>query len=396
MRPSNRKKLVSILVSVALIASLAASLVPGMASAAVTATAVPRMMSFWGLNLLPMPQFDPGPAGSTLIITAPAGATVTLNLHTVFKQIFPTAASRIALFPQSIQDTFNAKLASLESIAFTWDATLGAWRHELGTESAVTWPSAAVKALGEKILFQEAVLGDINVPVKVVSGVVTTIYNVKITLVDMQRPLMPGWNVVSTPATLGISKWGSVMALGGGTAYDAAVRWDASLQRWMVVRSSDGFNPAEASYVHATNFTTIGLIFSRNVTAPPVEAVQTNAAMGGWNLISAAVVRGKSAGGADSLFEMPADALLESINGIYTTVVSPGESWTYTQRYMYSGNEVGTHDWSFNQESWVYSAGSGSPPQMVAGGGYWVNVTGNGLLAGLSQTPISLSAWSPF
>lgn len=397
MRIFHRKKLLSLLALTALVFSLVSAALPGgAASAAVTVTAVPRMMSLWGLGLLPMPQFDSGPATSTLICSAPATATVTFNLHSVFNQIFPTAASRMALFPQSVQDIFNSKMASLENIPFTWDGTLGAWTHDLGTESAVTFPNDAVKAMAETILFQEAVLGDINVPVKVVSGGVTTIYNLKITVVDMQRPLMPGWSIVSTPAALGISRWGSVTALGDGTSYDAAVRWDPVNQMWKTVRPTDSFVPLEATYIHATTFTTMGLIFSRNTSAPPFEPMRINSLRGGWNLVSAAVVRGKNAAGADSLFEMPADQLLKSLDGNYTAVVSPGETWTYTQIYTYGGSEVGSHDWSFDQPSWVYSADGASPPQMVTGGGYWVNVNRNGDLAGLSQTPISISAWSPF
>ncbi|GEM_PF-6575694 len=397
MHRSLKKSFLRVALSVVVVGSLLMAMVPGTASAAVTATAVPRIVSVWGLGLLPQPQFDTGPATTKLIVTAPSTATVSVDVAAAITAIFPTAASRIAIFPQAIRDAYAARMASLMAVPFDWNAVLGVWTHDLGTEMAIPAPTAAVRAVAETLLFEEAVLGDVNVPVKVrlAGSSTTTTYKVKITVVDMQRALLPGWTAVSTPAPLGIDQWGAITAMGDGLSYTAAVRWDPAGQMWVNVASSYRITALDAWYVHTTGFEPMGLVFSR-ATTPPASRPVFNTTKGGWAFVGSSVVRGKDSSGADSYFEMPVNSLLASISGGYTTVVSPGESFSFTERYIYGGAEIGTHDWSFNQDAWVYSAGDSSVPQATAGGAYWVNVSKNGQLAGISQTPLTMTGWNPF
>ncbi|MDO8473452.1 MAG: hypothetical protein Q7T05_06505 [Dehalococcoidia bacterium] len=395
MRASGRKKILSVILSLMVVASLAIALVPGTASAAVTVQAVPRMVSIWGLGLFPDPGFSTGPDHSTLIVTAPAppAAAPTLDFRAVFNKLFPTAASRVTLFPSAVQSAYNARMTAWSAIPFTWDAGIGAWRHDLGAEMPFTAPNAMLKAVAGSVLFQEAVLGDVTVPIKVGA----TTYTTKVSIVDMQRPLQPGWNGVSTPAYLGINRWASIAALGDGLDADAAVKWDPTSQTWKNVSASNTVNPVEVVYVHATRFTAMGFVFSRSSMPPASYHVHSNPAKGGFNLVGAAVVRGKTSGGADSYFEMPVDQLMSSISGVYTAVLSPGQSFAYTQTFKDAGgDDIDTYDWSFNQASWVYAAGAASAPQATVGGAYWVNVNASDTLVGFSQTPVDVIEWDPF
>ncbi|MDO8472436.1 MAG: hypothetical protein Q7T05_01315, partial [Dehalococcoidia bacterium] len=272
-------------------------------------------------------------------------------------------------------------------------ASIGARSNDLGCDMAFSAPNAMLNAVAESVLFQEAVLGDVKVPVKV--G--TTTYTTKVSIVDMQRGLPPGWSGFSTPAYLGINKWSSISALGDGLDADAAVKWNPTTQLWMNVSSSNTVNPVEAIYVHATKFTQIGLVFSRSSMPPATYQVIANPVKGGFNLVGAAVVRGKTSGGADSYFEMPVDQLMSSISGVYNSVISPGQVFAYTQTFQDAlGNDLDTYNWSFDQASWVYPAGVWPVPQATVGGAYWVNVNASDMLVGFSHAPIDVIDWDPF
>ncbi|MBI2858639.1 MAG: hypothetical protein HYX90_06140, partial [Chloroflexi bacterium] len=288
-----------------------------------------------------------------------------------------------------------AHRTSLANSPFVWDDALNAWTHQLGKELTPSSPSPAVRAVAESMLFEEARLGTVIVNVKVRVGVETKTIPVKVTVVDMERPMLPGWNLASTPVALGINTMGNIANLGDKLDYDLAVRWDPVTQVWKNVFASQVVSPLDAMYVRARSFTQMGLVFSRNNTTPPTEQVLARGS--GWNLMGPSLVKGRNGTGDDSYFEMPLVSALKSIEGKYDAVVSPGESWAFTQEYRTAGGAVvDTHDWSFNQDAWVYLAGDAAVPQMTVGGGYWVHSTSDGSLAGLTQTPLSFAGWNPF
>lgn len=372
--------------------SVAASLLPlpATAAGAPTIEVVPRVTSLWGLDILPEANFSPGPAYATIIVHASADSTVTLNLKNVFEQVFPTAPSKLSLLPESLQEAYNDKMDSLTAVPFVWDAGLGAWTHELGTEEAITEPSSTVRAIAETVLFQEASLGDITLPITI-DGVVNS--SNEVTVVDMQRPLLPGWSVVSTPTHLANPKFGDVVKTTDLT-YTSALTWDSRRGRWVTFSPYYSLEPLNAVYIQtpAGSFNTMGLTFSRTAN-PPAEATLWQ----GWNLVGASVVKGKDDAGDAAFFELPVNEMLSSAGSNYSTVVSPGESWSYTQELTdFDGNVINTYDWSFTQEGWTY-APSGTPPQAVIGGGYWVYLTSRyEHYVGQSATPIQLTSWNPF
>ncbi|MBI2855190.1 MAG: hypothetical protein HYX87_09780 [Chloroflexi bacterium] len=379
-----RVKALGIILSLVLVVSGVVGLPMSAHAAAPRIVVSPPTVSLWGLGVLPAANFESGPVRATVIVYASETSTVTLNLKTVFESIFPTAAGRLQYLPSALREAYEARMAAFAAIPFVWDDALGAWVHELGSEMEVSEPSALVKALAETVLFQEAVLGKVKLPVKV-NG---TVYNSSVTVVDMQRPMLPGWNLVSTPVALGVSKWKDIVNLGSGLQYDAAVKWDARTQKWVNVNSSfDTLTPLNAVYLHTRDFATLPLIFSRQAMPPAGQSLKK-----GWNLVGPAVLSGKNAAGGQSYFEIPLDQAFGSIKGLYSVVVSPGEVWSYTEDFS-SG---ASYTWGFNQGSFVYNADSGTAPQLTVGGGYWVFMDSDGTLAGSSNTPIGMSSWNPF
>ncbi|MBI2858394.1 MAG: hypothetical protein HYX90_04880, partial [Chloroflexi bacterium] len=152
---SGRKKLLSILLVVAVMGSSLVAMSPGTASGVITATAtaVPGMFSVWGFGLLPQPQFDPGPSYTTLIVTGvDSSATVTVDVTSMIDAIFPNLPARISMFPQSTRDAYEAHRTSLANSPFVWDDALNAWTHQLGKELTPSSPSPAVRAVAESML----------------------------------------------------------------------------------------------------------------------------------------------------------------------------------------------------------------------------------------------------
>lgn len=395
-----RRKTLALLLSLFLTASLALAIAPTPAAAAtpnVTVTVLPGMVSIWGLGLLPAPNFDAGPGHATIIVKgvdAPDTATVTLNLTTLFNSLFPTAASRVQLFPAKIQAGYNAKMAELAAIEFEWDDDLEAWVHELGTEEEINEPAETVQVVAEAVLFQDAALGAKTLPITITNsggGLNSGTINGGVTVVDMQRPVLPGWNAISTPAALGNPNWAAIKAL-NNAAISEAVYFDARFQQWRTFGTSINrtLNPMDAVYVKASDFTTLGLIFSRARTEPPSASLRN-----GWNLVSPAVVERSGA-----YFQVPVGDFLGPLGTALSTVISAGEAWTYTQHFEFQGVEVGSHQWGFAQPNGVYW-----DDPMVVGGGYWVflDLRAAGLpvgmpvvLPGLSTTPLRFAGWDPF
>ena len=241
----------------------------------------------------------------------------------------------------------------------------------------------------------EALLGDFSITMTATdwAGHWATSGPVKLTIVDMMRPLAAGWNLVSTPITLGKPEWGDVALLGDGLDYSSILRYKGG--KWQSYGTGAGgpgwyddsafieagnFRPLEAIYVKANSNDQLGLIWDRNSapTAPPSLALDA-----GWNLIAPAC-RGMG---------MAVDEALASEEGY--RVISPVKEFDYYQEFRdadYGNGEwgFGGYNWWFMQSDWSYTAGYGNSHIMTVIGGYWLSTDSAYSLVGHTLTPIPI------
>lgn len=182
--------------------------------------------------------------------------------------------------------------------------------------------------------------------------------------------LEPGWNTLSFPLALENNTWQAVTHAGDGLDYAVACTWDSTNQRWVQMTATSKINPLDSVYILMNDYDRLPVAISPDPTNPPVKMLQA-----GWNLVGPAY-----AFDTDNLAwdEMPVNEALISVEktpaGLtgYIIVVSP----------------------SINPESWVYTPGDGTEPDMDATCGYWVYMKNPVELVGFSSTPLDMPWWA--
>ncbi len=255
----------------------------------------------------------------------------------------------------------------------------GLWVYEFYSQDPIDW-LFDYNLVDEddvfRILSEEIVLGDFTIPVTFSGyyyvydefGNPVPVYTelcdaIELAIVDLMVPLEEGWNLRSTPVTLANPRWGDVTSLGreASLSYDVALRLDVATQEWEVVDSDYPLSPLEAIYIHATEKDQIGLIFSRELTAPPMRQLEL-----GWNLVGYAPpvdIWCYWEGANFSWDEMHVREAMVSIeetsdgNTGYDIVISPREDLSYEEVFQYNDYEpFDLYYKYFEQESWVYTA----------------------------------------
>ncbi|MEW5897884.1 MAG: hypothetical protein AB1652_01750 [Bacillota bacterium] len=186
--------------------------------------------------------------------------------------------------------------------------------------------------------------------------------------------LSRGWNTLSTPFKL--ERPALEQVIKDANYVEIAYAYDEVNAKWIQIYKDAGgvwrvnkdgtggatnpefkFEPLEAIYVKLKGATLAEYYPLRSPSGPYERVLKA-----GWNLVGAALDLGAGHYG------LPADQVLASIKGSYSQAISPG---------------LGC------QEAWVYVPDSSCcyPPCMLAGSGYWVYMTKDGRLSGLSYTP---------
>ncbi|MGB2854764.1 MAG: NosD domain-containing protein [Dehalococcoidia bacterium] len=234
-----------------------------------------------------------------------------------------------------------------------------------------------------EMVFEEFRLGEFDIPVTAVDcsgneahGVIT------LAVVDFQLPMDEGWNVRSSPIAVGTS-WGQMKSMGDGLMYEAVVMWDAEHGQWVEPSSGGVMAPLQAYYIAMSERDQIGLIISRQVTAPPQRHLYV-----GWNLIGVAPY-------VDSLERIGIYKALETINYVpggltgWLVAMSIGDYLGYMEEFWYNGTQLEKpwYEKWFEQDEWITFAADEQWKWMSSGGGYWLFMDNDDILGGYSYTP---------
>ena len=381
--------------------------------------------------MLPYPT---GPFLSFLIVEAADNngvAMVTVDYASVLKQLLPEG--KIAKIIEEVdEERWEMTMYLLERWPMFYDC------HEQDVWFTPYFTPSIFIVLGcclgldmdfiLEIMLQEIQLGRVDIPVTVYdySGNTNTVSaTIALDIVDVQRPLAEGCNIRSTWIQPGINKWSEILDLGNlRDTPGHLLRWNPEFQRWEDYREVDGvgywyygteqvelalMEVLDAYYINVEYFDQMGIVMSRDKTAPPARDVYR-----GWNLISLAAdpfadyeccgpcpwCDGGS-GFNRPYFCTPLHAALVSIDVApgdltgWTIVLSPGQLIAYEEVYYYEGCPKFGWPKSFCQEQWSKTR-HGNPDggrMMTIGGGYWVQMEHDDILAGFSYTPLFMMQW---
>jgi hypothetical protein len=235
----------------------------------------------------------------------------------------------------------------------------------------------------------------------------TATTTIPVTIVDFQMPVCEGWNLRSTWLTLENNSWEDIIATTDAGNINSLLRWSGQNQRWEYYAgtgSTAGWYyggsrvtsalmvPLEAYWLHALKSDQFGLVTLRQVTAPPTRQMYA-----GWNLAGAALAWDQPMlYASDGLVSIYQDA---TGNTGYTNVVSIHQHIESEEDYYICGTyEEGSYDTYFQQWNWVLTTspgGDGGPPVFLTrGGGYWIFMQNEAVLAGFSTTPLTEAFWS--
>lgn len=237
------------------------------------------------------------------------------------------------------------------------------------------------------MVFEEFRLGEFKIPVTAVDcsgnpteGVIT------LAIVDFQLPMEEEWNIRSSPIALN-GTWGDIKDMGNVLSYEAIVMWDAENWEWVEPSSNATMAPLQAYYIKLSENDQLGLIIEREATGPPQRQLYV-----GWNLVGLAPdIVDWGFGG------MPLELALASIYqaaggvpgwGIAISPGAPGMDISYIEQFSYNDIplEKPWYEKWFHQNAWTAYPGYGD--WMSSGGGYWVYMDNDDVLAGLSYTPL--------
>ncbi len=192
--------------------------------------------------------------------------------------------------------------------------------------------------------------------------------------------LEPGWNTLSFPLALENNTWQAVTHAGDGLDYAVACTWDSTNQRWVQMTATSKINPLDSVYILMNDYDRLPVAISPDPTNPPVKMLQA-----GWNLVGPAYDLVPLNEPVDDITlwwgEPYGTSLVKALASVeqtpagltgYTVVVSP----------------------SINPESWVYTPGDGTEPDMDATCGYWVYMKNPVELVGFSSTPLDMPWWA--
>ena len=234
-----------------------------------------------------------------------------------------------------------------------------------------------------EMVFEEFRLGEFDIPVTAFDCSGNEAHDVvTLAVVDFQLPMEEGWNVRSSPIAVGTS-WGQMKSMGDGLMYEAVVLWDAEHGQWVEPSSGSVMAPLQAYYIAMSEMDQIGLIISRQPTAPPQRQLYV-----GWNLIGVAPyvmsLEGMSIYEAlETLYEVPG-----GLPGWLVTM-SIGDWLEYDEYFWYDGialEKPWYYKW-FEQGEWITFAADDEWKFMTSGGGYWVFMGNDDILGGYSYTP---------
>jgi len=233
------------------------------------------------------------------------------------------------------------------------------------------------------MVFEEFRLGEFDIPVTAVDCSGNEAHGaITLAVVDFQLPMDEGWNVRSSPIAVGTS-WGQMKSMGEGLMYEAVVMWDAEHGQWVEPSSGSVMAPLQAYYIAMSERDQIGLIMSRQPTAPPQRHLYV-----GWNLIGVAPY-------VDSLGRIGIYKALETINYVpgglpgWLVAISIGDWLEYEEEFWYNGillRKPWYEKW-FEQDEWITFAADEQWKWMTSGGGYWLFMDNDDILGGYSYTP---------
>lgn len=241
------------------------------------------------------------------------------------------------------------------------------------------------------MIFEEFRLGEFDIPVTAVDCSGNEAHGaVTLAVVDFQLPMDEGWNVRSSPIAVGTS-WGQMKSMGEGLMYEAVVMWDAEHGQWVEPSSGSVMAPLQAYYIAMSERDQIGLIMSRQPTAPPQRPLYV-----GWNLIGVAPY-------VDSLGRIGIDEALYSVyeapGGLpgWLVTMSIDDYLWYMEGFWYNGIPLDKpwYEKLFEQDGWITFVADDDWKWMTSGGGYWLFMDNDDILGGYSYTPFPWELVAP-
>ena len=349
-----------------------------------------------------------GPYCTTLVVNTTdeciGVSSVTMDYSAIIYHVF---ANPIAEFSDEERDVFDAVMSELTEEPFDQCCETSYCRDICVLEIIGRFADAADIDFEDLVLIlsEKAVLGDINIPIKVEDECGNSVTgSVILTIVDYQIPLKKQWNIRSVPITLAISKWGEITALGDGLRHDGAYRFDSGEQVFKKVTEDYRIKPLEAFYIHMVERDQLAILLERDMTAPLTRELSR-----GYNLIGTAILPFET---------MRADLCLKSIEltstGLpgYTNVISLQQILDYVEEFSVCEGGISVHKW-YVQKPWVYTVGQDfietdqdvqymgqdhhiCKNWMDNAAGYWVYMENPDTLAGFTTTPVFLIDFSGF
>ena len=241
------------------------------------------------------------------------------------------------------------------------------------------------------MIFEEFRLGEFEIPVTAIdcSGNPTSDVIV-LAIVDFQLPMKEEWNIRSSPIALS-GTWGDIKDMGNGLSYEAIVMWDAQNWKWVEPSSNATMAPLQAYYIKLSENDQLGLIIEREATGPPERRLYE-----GWNLIGFTPdlaehgFHGMLSGKALASIYLAAGGLPGW--GIVISPAAPGMNIDYEEQFSYNDIPLERYEWWFYQNAWT-AYPDGEQHWMSRGGGYWVYMDNDDVLAGYSYTPLPWRCW---
>ena len=409
------------------------------AGLALNATAVPSMVSVYDMYYLfggaSQDIYTLGPSYTDIIVEVNCsenpcnlcGASV--NLSALLLQILPAGfvEDYVSEWDGDLQDDWVDWMDNLSNVSMNYydygsnGNVTCFYDYELWLEALFFWDeeySEGDTALEEffdaeyegdwwnrlmELIFEELRLGQVQVPVDLwpCSGEPDTVY-VPLGVVDFQLPLDYGWNLRSAPIKLD-SNWDTiwdVYTMGDGLyGLEAFITWDTQAGMWVEPGPSAVLEPMYAYYIKMTERDQMGFVVDRAGPPMPVD----RQLYAGWNLVGLApdfLYRNGSLPDAYPFPAMDPWYVLRTVDGSWEQAINMLEFLDYTEYFYYRWVplEKAWYEKYFWQEPFtVFPDGSGSfwgPPFLTLGGGFWVFMDSDDLLAGgLSYTPLPWWLW---
>jgi len=217
----------------------------GVAPSLANEVALPNMVSMWDYEEGGAAPCSTGRDQTNLLVkvTEPQSGLeeVTIDLKAVLEAMLPGIQARAAAeLNEEELEKWNQWMEELERTQMRrehwsyWDEAAGeevweeAWRYDWGPRRLFNQLGGFFNGEAVRDMFSaEAVLGDFYITITATdwAGHSAASDPVKLTIVDMMRPLAAGWNLVSTAITLGEPEWGDVASLGDGLDYGSILRY---------------------------------------------------------------------------------------------------------------------------------------------------------------------------